>query len=198
MCHKLPQITFYLLNVVWECGVCVEAGGQPWVLFLESSAPVLGDIASHGDLGLHLVEAGWLLSLQDRTCLAPPPQCWDHKDPPLCLAFWHGFWEPNPGLHAWTVLTEPLPQPPKIALTDRSPVSLCFPPHTLLLYPIFVFVLLPGSNNINRVIASMENGENEGTTKIIAPSPVKRSVCVQLCALYKFFPLTARSRISLW
>ncbi|CAO2593599.1 Band 4.1-like protein 4A [Lemmus lemmus] len=30
-----------------------------------------------------------------------------------------------------------------------------------------------GSNNINRVIASMENGENEGTTKIIAPSPVK-------------------------
>ncbi|XP_057644681.1 band 4.1-like protein 4A isoform X2 [Chionomys nivalis] len=30
-----------------------------------------------------------------------------------------------------------------------------------------------GSNNINRVIASMENGEDEGTTKIIAPSPVK-------------------------
>ncbi|XP_075825146.1 band 4.1-like protein 4A isoform X2 [Microtus pennsylvanicus] len=30
-----------------------------------------------------------------------------------------------------------------------------------------------GSNNINRVIASLENGENEGTTKIIAPSPVK-------------------------
>ncbi|KAM7320088.1 band 4.1-like protein 4A isoform X1 [Alexandromys fortis] len=30
-----------------------------------------------------------------------------------------------------------------------------------------------GSNNINRVITGMENGENEGTTKIIAPSPVK-------------------------
>uniref|UniRef100_A0A8D2CIS0 Band 4.1-like protein 4A n=1 Tax=Sus scrofa TaxID=9823 RepID=A0A8D2CIS0_PIG len=30
-----------------------------------------------------------------------------------------------------------------------------------------------GSNSINRVTANMENGENEGTTKIIAPSPVK-------------------------
>ncbi|XP_033279670.1 band 4.1-like protein 4A isoform X7 [Orcinus orca] len=30
-----------------------------------------------------------------------------------------------------------------------------------------------GSDSINRVTANMENGENEGTTKIIAPSPVK-------------------------
>ncbi|XP_036742792.1 band 4.1-like protein 4A isoform X2 [Manis pentadactyla] len=30
-----------------------------------------------------------------------------------------------------------------------------------------------GSNSINRVTTNMENGENEGTTKIIAPSPVK-------------------------
>ncbi|XP_059102156.1 band 4.1-like protein 4A isoform X3 [Peromyscus eremicus] len=30
-----------------------------------------------------------------------------------------------------------------------------------------------GSNNINRITANMENGETEGTTKIIAPSPVK-------------------------
>ncbi|XP_051058305.1 band 4.1-like protein 4A isoform X2 [Phodopus roborovskii] len=30
-----------------------------------------------------------------------------------------------------------------------------------------------GSNNINRITANTENGENEGTTKIIAPSPVK-------------------------
>ncbi|KAM8779179.1 band 4.1-like protein 4A isoform 1-T2 [Rhynchonycteris naso] len=30
-----------------------------------------------------------------------------------------------------------------------------------------------GSNIINRVTANMENGENEGTTKIIAPSPIK-------------------------
>ncbi|XP_060057253.1 band 4.1-like protein 4A isoform X2 [Erinaceus europaeus] len=30
-----------------------------------------------------------------------------------------------------------------------------------------------GSNSINRVIATVENGENEGTTKIIAPSPIK-------------------------
>ncbi|XP_059746395.1 band 4.1-like protein 4A isoform X6 [Bos taurus] len=30
-----------------------------------------------------------------------------------------------------------------------------------------------GSNSINRVTANMENGENEGTTKIIAPSPIK-------------------------
>ncbi|XP_059549900.1 band 4.1-like protein 4A isoform X2 [Myotis daubentonii] len=30
-----------------------------------------------------------------------------------------------------------------------------------------------GSNSINRVTAIMENGENEGTTKIIAPSPIK-------------------------
>ncbi|XP_008583270.1 PREDICTED: band 4.1-like protein 4A [Galeopterus variegatus] len=30
-----------------------------------------------------------------------------------------------------------------------------------------------GSNSINRITANMENGENEGTTKIIAPSPVK-------------------------
>nr|XP_019583348.1 PREDICTED: band 4.1-like protein 4A isoform X2 [Rhinolophus sinicus] len=30
-----------------------------------------------------------------------------------------------------------------------------------------------GSNSLNRVTANMENGENEGTTKIIAPSPVK-------------------------
>ncbi|XP_006875571.1 PREDICTED: band 4.1-like protein 4A [Chrysochloris asiatica] len=30
-----------------------------------------------------------------------------------------------------------------------------------------------GSNSINRTTADMENGENEGTTKIIAPSPVK-------------------------
>lgn len=29
---------------------------------------------------------------------------------------------------------------------------------------------------MNRVTANMENGENEGTTKIIAPSPIKRSV----------------------
>uniref|UniRef100_A0A2I3GJ33 Band 4.1-like protein 4A n=1 Tax=Nomascus leucogenys TaxID=61853 RepID=A0A2I3GJ33_NOMLE len=30
-----------------------------------------------------------------------------------------------------------------------------------------------GSNSISRITANMENGENEGTTKIIAPSPVK-------------------------
>lgn len=30
-----------------------------------------------------------------------------------------------------------------------------------------------GSNSINRVTAHTENGENEGTTKIIAPSPIK-------------------------
>ncbi|KAM9252939.1 band 4.1-like protein 4A isoform 2-T2 [Dugong dugon] len=30
-----------------------------------------------------------------------------------------------------------------------------------------------GSDSINRITANMENGENEGTTKIIAPSPVK-------------------------
>uniref|UniRef100_G3T1E1 Erythrocyte membrane protein band 4.1 like 4A n=1 Tax=Loxodonta africana TaxID=9785 RepID=G3T1E1_LOXAF len=30
-----------------------------------------------------------------------------------------------------------------------------------------------GSNSINRLTTNMENGENEGTTKIIAPSPVK-------------------------
>ncbi|XP_029072628.1 band 4.1-like protein 4A isoform X2 [Monodon monoceros] len=30
-----------------------------------------------------------------------------------------------------------------------------------------------GSDSINRVTANMENGENEGTTKIIAPSPIK-------------------------
>uniref|UniRef100_A0A4W2CP95 Band 4.1-like protein 4A n=1 Tax=Bos indicus x Bos taurus TaxID=30522 RepID=A0A4W2CP95_BOBOX len=30
-----------------------------------------------------------------------------------------------------------------------------------------------GSNSINWVTANMENGENEGTTKIIAPSPIK-------------------------
>lgn len=30
-----------------------------------------------------------------------------------------------------------------------------------------------GSNSINRVTENMENGENEGTTKIIAPSPIK-------------------------
>ncbi|XP_039079149.1 band 4.1-like protein 4A isoform X6 [Hyaena hyaena] len=31
-----------------------------------------------------------------------------------------------------------------------------------------------GSNSISRVTANMENGENEGTTKITAPSPIKR------------------------
>ncbi|XP_014652282.1 PREDICTED: band 4.1-like protein 4A isoform X2 [Ceratotherium simum simum] len=31
-----------------------------------------------------------------------------------------------------------------------------------------------GSNSINRVTANVENGENEGMTKIIAPSPIKR------------------------
>ncbi|XP_045856664.1 band 4.1-like protein 4A isoform X2 [Meles meles] len=30
-----------------------------------------------------------------------------------------------------------------------------------------------GSNSINRVTANMDSGENEGTTKIIAPSPIK-------------------------
>uniref|UniRef100_A0A8C4MAY8 Band 4.1-like protein 4A n=1 Tax=Equus asinus asinus TaxID=83772 RepID=A0A8C4MAY8_EQUAS len=30
-----------------------------------------------------------------------------------------------------------------------------------------------GSNSINRVTVNVENGENEGTTKIIAPSPIK-------------------------
>ncbi|KAB0403856.1 hypothetical protein E2I00_018968, partial [Balaenoptera physalus] len=35
--------------------------------------------------------------------------------------------------------------------------------------------LPPRSDSINRVTANMENGENEGTTKIIAPSPIKRS-----------------------
>ncbi|XP_055292687.1 band 4.1-like protein 4A isoform X2 [Moschus berezovskii] len=30
-----------------------------------------------------------------------------------------------------------------------------------------------GSNSINRITANMENGENEGTNKIIAPSPIK-------------------------
>lgn len=46
-----------------------------------------------------------------------------------------------------------------------------------LLHCLFLSsALLLGSNSINRVTANMENGENEGTAKIIAPSPIKRSV----------------------
>lgn len=41
-------------------------------------------------------------------------------------------------------------------------------------YPKRIAQMQPaGSNNVNRVTANMENGENGGTTKIIAPSPVK-------------------------
>ncbi|XP_026639384.1 band 4.1-like protein 4A isoform X1 [Microtus ochrogaster] len=56
-----------------------------------------------------------------------------------------------------------LPRPNQTVVRSRSKT-----------YPKRVAQTQPaGSNNINRVIASMENGENEGTTKIIAPSPVK-------------------------
>lgn len=64
----------------------------------------------------------------------------------------------------------------KLAFTGNYSVSFCFPPHSLL-SSISLLLLLLGSNNINRITANTENGENEGTTKIIAPSPVKRSVC---------------------
>ncbi|XP_055481677.1 band 4.1-like protein 4A [Psammomys obesus] len=56
-----------------------------------------------------------------------------------------------------------LPRPNQIVVRSRSKT-----------YPKRVAQTQPaGSNNISRITANMENGENEGTTKIIAPSPVK-------------------------
>ena len=66
---------------------------------------------------------------------------------------------------------------PKFTLKKFFSVS-CFSDHCLLFFffsTLFLSsTLLLGSNSINRVTANMENGENEGTTKIIAPSPIKR------------------------
>ncbi|KAM4809989.1 band 4.1-like protein 4A isoform 1-T1 [Rhinophrynus dorsalis] len=49
----------------------------------------------------------------------------------------------------------------------------------------------PGSNNVEQVTTKMENGENEGTTKIIAPSPMKSSKKVKCDS-----PDTQRSKTS--
>lgn len=69
---------------------------------------------------------------------------------------------------------------PKFTLKIFFPFILCFSDHCLLFFLLQCLflssALLLGSNSINRVTANMENGENEGTTKIIAPSPIKRSV----------------------
>ncbi|XP_075037747.1 band 4.1-like protein 4A isoform X2 [Mixophyes fleayi] len=50
----------------------------------------------------------------------------------------------------------------------------------------------PGSNNLEQVMTDLENGENEGTTKIMAPSPIKSSKKVKR----DNSPDTQRSRAS--
>ncbi|XP_063820191.1 band 4.1-like protein 4A isoform X1 [Pseudophryne corroboree] len=50
----------------------------------------------------------------------------------------------------------------------------------------------PGSNNLEQVMTDLENGENEGTTKIMAPSPMKSSKKVKR----DNSPDTQRSRAS--
>lgn len=98
---------------------------------------------------------------------------------------WDELWEPSlvPVLacHPLSWLNHQTSH--KLASTDSHWGPLCFPPHSLR-SSIFPLPLLLGSNSINRMTANLENGENEGTTKIIAPSPVKRSVCV-VCDLWK-------------
>ncbi|XP_016002682.2 band 4.1-like protein 4A isoform X4 [Rousettus aegyptiacus] len=56
-----------------------------------------------------------------------------------------------------------LPRPDQNVTRSRSKT---YPKRTAQTQP-------SGSNSINRVTANMENGEHEGTTKIIAPSPIK-------------------------
>ncbi|XP_039704392.1 band 4.1-like protein 4A isoform X2 [Pteropus medius] len=56
-----------------------------------------------------------------------------------------------------------LPRPDQNVTRSRSKT---YPKRTAQTQPA-------GSNSINRVTANIENGENEGTTKIIAPSPIK-------------------------
>ncbi|XP_016080419.1 PREDICTED: band 4.1-like protein 4A [Miniopterus natalensis] len=56
-----------------------------------------------------------------------------------------------------------LPRPDQNVARSRSKT---YPKRTAQTQPA-------GSNSINRVTANMENGENEGTTKIMAPSPIK-------------------------
>ena len=53
---------------------------------------------------------------------------------------------------------------------------MCFPDHCVLFSVLSSPSLFLGSNSVSRAPANTENGENEGTAKIIAPSPVKRSV----------------------
>uniref|UniRef100_A0A2I3NB12 Band 4.1-like protein 4A n=1 Tax=Papio anubis TaxID=9555 RepID=A0A2I3NB12_PAPAN len=56
-----------------------------------------------------------------------------------------------------------LPRPDQNVMRSRSKT-----------YPKRIAQTQPtGSNSISRITTNMENGENEGTTKIIAPSPVK-------------------------
>nr|XP_034374293.1 band 4.1-like protein 4A isoform X4 [Arvicanthis niloticus] len=56
-----------------------------------------------------------------------------------------------------------LPRPNQNVVRSRSKT---YPKRVAQTQPV-------GSNIINRITGNMENGENEGTTKIIAPSPVK-------------------------
>ncbi|XP_054544015.1 band 4.1-like protein 4A isoform X2 [Talpa occidentalis] len=60
-------------------------------------------------------------------------------------------------------LSVQLPRPNQSVARSRSKT---YPKRTAQIQPA-------GSNNINRLTANMENGENEGTTKILAPSPIK-------------------------
>ncbi|KAM4868152.1 band 4.1-like protein 4A isoform X2 [Urocitellus parryii] len=56
-----------------------------------------------------------------------------------------------------------LPRPDQNVLRSRSKT---YPKRIAQTQPV-------GSNSINRITANLENGETEGTTKIIAPSPIK-------------------------
>ncbi|XP_045693888.1 band 4.1-like protein 4A isoform X2 [Phyllostomus hastatus] len=80
-----------------------------------------------------------------------------------CSVEHHTFFRGRTALQMSRDLSIQLPRPDQNVARSRSKT-----------YPKRIAQTQPaGSNSISRVPANVENGENEGTTKIIAPSPVK-------------------------
>ncbi|KAM5329643.1 band 4.1-like protein 4A isoform 3-T3 [Glossophaga mutica] len=80
-----------------------------------------------------------------------------------CSVEHHTFFRGRTALQMSRDLSIQLPRPDQNVTRSRSKT---YPKRIAQTQPV-------GSNSLSQVPANMENGENEGTTKIIAPSPVK-------------------------
>lgn len=83
---------------------CIKTRGQPQLSFLKNYLCFLRWALSTWGWSNWL---GCLGSRSPRILLSSPPQCWDDKHVPPCLAFRSGFWGWNLGPHAlWLALSQ--------------------------------------------------------------------------------------------